>query len=53
MNGQTLPEGVAAAHREKHLSDKDFLRVFAMDKEAFSKLPADKQASMKKDKKLI
>jgi serine/threonine protein kinase len=53
VNGQPLPEGVSADAREKFMSDKEFVRIFGMDKEAFGKLPEEKRVPLKKDKKLL
>lgn len=53
VNGQKLPEGVDPAKREKFLSDKEFLRIFGMDKEAFGKLDEEKRKALKKQRNLL
>ena len=49
LKQRPLPEGVDPARLETYLSDDDFKKVFKMDKEHFSKLPAWKQTKSKKE----
>jgi len=53
VTGATWPEGIDGNKREIYLSNKEFAKLFGMDKEAFSQLPQWKQSSLKKDKKLF
>jgi hypothetical protein len=43
-----LPAGVDASRKEQYLADDEFVAVFKVDKEAFGKLAAWKQAAEKK-----
>ena len=49
LKQRPLPEGVDPARLETYLSDGEFKKVFKMDKEQFSKLPAWKQTKNKKE----
>ena len=49
LKQRPLPEGVDPARLETYLSDEEFKKVFKMDKEQFSKLPAWKQTKNKKE----
>ncbi|KAJ1452458.1 hypothetical protein M885DRAFT_527040 [Pelagophyceae sp. CCMP2097] len=48
-----FPEGIHAAHRERHLSDADFGAVFRTTLAEFEKLPKWKRDSKKKSLKLF
>ncbi|GMR59128.1 hypothetical protein PMAYCL1PPCAC_29323, partial [Pristionchus mayeri] len=43
-----LPDGIDAVHKEKHLTDEDFVNVFSMTRSAFEKLSPWKQADCKR-----
>lgn len=47
-NAANLPKGVVASEREMHISDKDFVRIFQMEREAFFGLKLWKQQQMKR-----
>ena len=49
LKERPLPKGVDPARLETYLSDEEFKKVFKMDKELFSKLPAWKQTKNKKE----
>lgn len=48
VDASNLPQGVDPLNREQSLSDEEFVAVFAMEKEAFHRLPAWKRTSLKK-----
>lgn len=47
-----LPEGIDLQHKEKHLSDDEFQRIFGMNYSKFFTLPGWKQQQLKKDAQL-
>lgn len=52
-SAEELPEGVDPIHREKHLSNEDFVSVFQMCKDEFYALPQWKQLEIKKKQALF
>jgi hypothetical protein len=53
VDASNLPQGVDPLNREQFLSDEEFIAVFAIDKEAFRRLPAWKRTSLKKQYELF
>lgn len=47
------PEGIDMQQKEKHLSDDEFQKIFAMKYQEFISLPGWKQKNLKKDKQLF
>lgn len=53
LTSNKVPEGVDRLRMEEYLSDEEFARVLRMPREAFLKLPAWKQTTLKKEARLF
>ncbi len=49
----SIPPGIDATRKEEYLNEPEFQQVFGMDRDAFKKLPAWRQAQAKKKANLF